>query len=345
MFRKSICTSFLFRKSFLRTTPQNFKHNVAIIGASGGIGQPLSLLLKLNPNIGELRLHDLKDIPGVAADLSHIETAVSVSHADGRDYGSTLKGADIIVVPAGMPRKPGMKREDLFNTNAQVVYDVAKGMAEHSPDAILIIITNPINAVVPIACEVLKDAGKLNPRKIFGCSTLDSVRTNTFVAGIIGADPKTVNIPVIGGHSGITIIPLISRSTPPACIEGEQLSKLITRVQDAGTEVVKAKAGKGSATLSMAYAASRLTFSMLRALDGEANIVESAYVLSDVVPEVKYFATPLVLGKCGIEKNLGLGKLSDAEQKMVCEALEPLKKEIAKGEKFVQDQKCGGKKK
>lgn len=137
----------------------------------------------------------------------------------------------------------------------------------------------------------------------------------------------------------------IYRSTPPACIEGEQLSKLITRVQDAGTEVVKAKAGKGSATLSMAYAASRLTFSMLRALDGEANIVESAYVLSDVVPEVKYFATPLVLGKCGIEKNLGLGKLSDAEQKMVCEALEPLKKEIAKGEKFVQDQKCGGKKK
>ncbi|KAF7267713.1 hypothetical protein GWI33_019090 [Rhynchophorus ferrugineus] len=314
-------------------------HKVAVIGAAGGIGQPLSLLLKLNPSIVELRLHDLKDVPGVVADLSHIETATKVV-AGGSDLGATLKDVDMIVLAAGLPRKPGMKREDLFKTNAQIVYDVTKSMTKAAPDAYLIIITNPLNSMIPLACEVLKEANKLNARKVFGCSTLDSVRAATFVGEAICKDPKTVDVPIIGGHSGNTIIPLISRSNPPACLEGDDLQKMIKKIQEAGTEVVKAKAGKGSCTLAMAYAASRLIFSILRAADGEKEIVESAYVKSDVMPEVKYLASPLLLGKCGIEKNFGLGKVDECEKKMFCEAMEILKKDIEMGEKFAKAKIC-----
>lgn len=345
----------MFSKRFLKSTfianryysqgKQSKKFAVAIVGGAGGIGQPLSLLFKLNPSIIDLRLHDLAHVPGVAADLSHIETAAKVSHSTAKDYGELFKGGvDMIVVAAGVPRKPGMKREDLFTVNAKIAYDVARDMAQHTPHAILLLITNPVNSLVPVACEVLKGAGKLCPGKVFGVSTLDSVRTNTFVAEMNCLDPKDVTVPLVGGHSGTTILPLLSRTNPKVCIEGEKQAQLIKRIQNAGTEVVKAKAGKGSATLSTAYATSRLAFAVLRGLSGESNIVESAYVMSDVYPELRYLATPLLLGPNGVEKNLGLGKMSEAEEKLFCAAVKDLKKDIEVGEKFAKEQICKNKK-
>ena len=117
----------------------------------------------------------------------------------------------------------------------------------------------------------------------------------------------------------------------------DQLKKLTERIQEAGTEVVKAKAGTGSATLSMAYAGARFAFSLLRGLRGEPNVVECSYVKSSVVPGVEYFSTPVVLGKNGMEKNLGLGKLSDYEQKLVEDAKKELQASIKKGEDFVKN--------
>lgn len=98
--------------------------------------------------------------------------------------------------------------------------------------------------------------------------------------------------------------------------------------------MVKAKAGKGSATLSMAYAGARFAVSLLRGLNGESNVIECAYVRSNVT-EAKFFSTPLLLGKNGIEKNLGLGKLNAFEEELVKAAVPELKKNIEKGEKFV----------
>lgn len=97
---------------------------------------------------------------------------------------------------------------------------------------------------------------------------------------------------------------------------------------------MKAKAGAGSATLSMAYAGARFAISLIRALKGEPNVIECSYVKSDVT-EASYFSTPLVLGKNGLERNLGLGKLSDFEQQLLKAAIPELKKNIKKGEDFV----------
>ncbi|XP_018573098.1 malate dehydrogenase, mitochondrial [Anoplophora glabripennis] len=332
MFSRVVRPTLVSARNFSTSKQNNYK--VAVCGAAGGIGQPLSLLLKINPLVSELSLYDIVHTPGVAADLSHIETAAKVKGFNGpENLLEALKNADVIIIPAGVPRKPGMTRDDLFNTNAGIVRDLAKAAAEAAPKALIGIITNPVNSAVPIACEVLKKAGKLDPKRIFGISTLDIVRANTFIAEAKGLNPKDVNVPVIGGHSGVTIIPLISRSTPSVSFPQEQLKALTTRIQEAGTEVVKAKAGAGSATLSMAYAGARFANSLLRGLKGEPNVIEPAYVISDVT-EAPYFSTPLILGKNGIEKNLGLGTLSDFEKDLLKAAIPELKKNIEAGVKF-----------
>ena len=141
-----------------------------------GIGQPLSMLLKLNPAVTKLALYDIVATPGVAADLSHIETPGRVSGFVGADQlEASLVGAEIVVIPAGVPRKPGMTRDDLFNTNASIVATLAAAAAKVCPDAMVGIISNPVNSTVPIAAEVYKKAGVYNPKKIFGVSTLDVV--------------------------------------------------------------------------------------------------------------------------------------------------------------------------
>jgi malate dehydrogenase len=305
------------------------------MGASGGIGQPLSLLLKQSPLVTQLNLYDIVHTPGVAADLSHIDTRAKVKGFKGADQlEASLEGMEVVIIPAGVPRKPGMTRDDLFNTNASIVRDLAAACAKKCPKALIGIISNPVNSTVPIAAEVMKKAGVFDPKRIFGVTTLDVVRANAFIGEAKGFDPKDVNVPVIGGHAGITIIPLISQATPSVSFPEAELKAMTERIQEAGTEVVKAKDGAGSATLSMAYAGARFALSLIRGLNGEQGVVECAYVKSDVT-ESPYFSTPIVLGKHGLEKNLGLGKLSAYEEDLLKKAIPELKKSIEKGEKFV----------
>ena len=133
---------------------------VCVLGAAGGIGQPLSLLLKLQlPAGSELSLYDVAPFtPGVAVDLSHIPTDVSVSGFVGDDVEAAMDGADIVVIPAGVPRKPGMTRDDLFTVNAGIVRNLISAGAQACPNACFAIVTNSLNSTVPIAAEVLQAA-------------------------------------------------------------------------------------------------------------------------------------------------------------------------------------------
>jgi NAD-dependent malate dehydrogenase len=301
--------------SVARTQARNYR--VTVVGAAGGIGQPLSLLLKQSPLVTQLSLYDVAPVtPGVAVDLSHIPTnAVVEGHSgDGTALASALAGSDVVVIPAGIPRKPGMTRDDLFNINAGIVANTIKGVAENCPDAKVLIISNPVNSTVPIAREVLKKAGKYNKNNLFGVTTLDLCRAEVFVAQTQGWDiSETQNkVPVIGGHAGVTIQPLLSQ-VKDAKFTTEQLESLTPRIQDAGTEVVAAKAGGGSATLSMAWAGNRLANSVMRALSGEA-VTEYAFVESSVAPGCDFFSSPVSIGVNGIEEVHGYGELSAFEQ-------------------------------
>jgi len=316
---------------------------VAVLGAGGGIGQPLALLLKHSPMITQLACYDVATFtPGVAKDLSHIETRAQVSAYTGPDeLDECLKGCSLVLIPAGMPRKPGMSRDDLFNTNASIAMNLGDACARNCPDAIVGIITNPVNSTVPIVHEVYKKHGYDNHgHKIFGVTTLDVVRANTFVAELKGLDVSKTKVTVIGGHSGVTILPLLSQVTPDpdTPFSEDELVSMTSRIQEAGTEVVKAKAGAGSATLSMAYAGARFGFAVLDAINGKKGVMECAYVASDLT-DAAYFASPILLGENGVEKCLPIGSLSDFEQdKLDNEVLPELKKNIEKGIQFIQNQ-------
>merc|ERR1712070_774478 len=198
--------------------------------------------------------------------------------------------------------------------------------AKFCPNAVLGLIVNPVNSVVPAMCELWKKAG-LNPKKIVGISTLDIVRANKFVQEKTG---KPAEVPVIGGHAGKTILPLFSQDPAGATIPASEIPDLDVRVQDAGTEVVKAKNGKGSATLSMAYSGARLGRAVLSGLAG-VPVTECAYVESNVMPGMPYFASKVVFGRNGVEQVLGLGNLTAHEQARLDELIPILKGEIDDG--------------
>ena len=307
---------------------------VVVLGAAGGIGQALGLLLKTQlPNGTELSLYDIAPVtPGVAADLSHIPTAVKVSGFTGEDPSPALVNADVVLISAGVARKPGMDRSDLFKINAGIVKNLVSACADICPNALIGIITNPVNTTVAIAADVLKKKGVYDPGRLFGITTLDIIRSSTCVAEVNGVNPEDVSVPVIGGHSGITILPLLSQS---GFDFDEASAALMTkRIQNAGTEVVEAKAGGGSATLSMGQAAAKFGLSLVRALNGEEGIIECTYVEGSG-DRARFFAQPVLLGKNGVEKILGFGDLSAFEEKTLNAALETLRSDIKIGEEFV----------
>lgn len=307
---------------------------VAVLGAAGGIGQALSLLLKTQlPAGSELSLYDVAPVvPGVAVDLSHIPTDVKVQGFGKDDLASALNGCDIVLIPAGVPRKPGMDRSDLFNINAGIVRNLVEAIADNCPEACTCIITNPVNTTVAIAAETLKKKGVYNKNKLFGVTTLDVIRAETFVAELKGKSPEQIHVPVIGGHSGTTILPLLSQ------VEGvefsdEEVAALTKRIQNAGTEVVEAKAGGGSATLSMGQAAARFCLSLVDAMNGQ-NVVEYTYVEVNS-DDAEFFSHPVRLGAGGVEEILSYGDLSDFEQKAKEDMLDGLRGDIKLGQDFV----------
>jgi malate dehydrogenase len=309
---------------------------VTVLGAAGGIGQPLSLLLKLNPRVTELALYDIRGGPGVAADISHINTKSQVKGYEPTPSGlaDALKGSEIVLIPAGVPRKPDMTRDDLFNTNASIVRDLAKACAESCPEANILVISNPVNSTVPIVSEVFKARGVYNPKRLFGVTTLDVVRASRFVSEKKGTDPADEKITVVGGHSGVTIVPLFSQSNHP---ELSSDAELIKRVQFGGDEVVKAKDGAGSATLSMAMAGARMAESLLRASQGEKGVIEPTFVDSPLYKDqgIDFFSSKVELGPSGVEKIHPVGKIDAAEEKMLEACIADLKKNIEKGKAFV----------
>merc|ERR1711865_559836 len=264
--------------------------------------------------------------PGVAADLSHINTPAKVTghgmsltefKGDGDGNGkvddqtafqaaafdAALQGCDVVVIPAGVPRKPGMTRQDLFEVNASLNKSFAQAVAKNCPKALVAIISN------------------------------------TFVAEAAGIDVNEMSVPVVGGHAGASILPLLSRSTPEckSKLSDEQVAALTHRIQNGGTEVVVAKAGAGSATLSMAKAGADFAISLVRALQGEKGIVQCAYVESEEVEGCQWFATEIELGANGMEKNLGLGEIDEFEKAKLAEAITELIPSITEGVDFVKN--------
>jgi malate dehydrogenase len=312
---------------------------VCVVGGAGGIGQPLSMLMAMDPNVSELCVYDLTiamvPAAGVAADLSHVNHKCKVTgYAFDKDdraidkAGECLTGCHLVLVPAGVPRKPGQDRKDLLNINAGIAKNIVEACAKYCPQAIIALIVNPVNSVVPAMAELWKKKG-LNPAKIVGVTTLDCVRAEKFVHEVTGAPLNEINIPVIGGHAGTTILPLFSQNKYSATIPADKIPDLDKKTQDAGTEVVAAKNGKGSATLSMGYAGARLGRAVLAGLAGTPT--EACAYVGSSVTSCPYFASVVTFGRTGVEKVHDVGTLSAYEQGRLNALLPTLMEEVEAG--------------
>ncbi|MFG1301387.1 malate dehydrogenase [Xanthobacter sp. V3C-3] len=282
------------------------RSKIALIGA-GQIGGTLALLAGLK-ELGDIVLFDVADgVPeGKALDLAQLSPVAGFDAAIfGASSYDAIAGADVVIVTAGVPRKPGMSRDDLLAINLKVMEQVGAGIRKYAPDAFVICITNPLDAMV----WALQRSSGLPPEKVVGMAgVLDSARFRYFLAEEFGVSVEDVTAFVMGGH-GDTMVPLVRYSTvggipvPDLIRMGwtteERIADIVQRTRDGGAEIVNLLK-TGSAFYAPAASAIAMAESYLRdkrrilpvaaRLDGE-------YGLRDI-----YLGVPAVIGARGVER-------------------------------------------
>lgn len=290
---------------------------ITVVGA-GNVGATCANEIAVKELAEELVIVDLnKDVTkGKALDLWQTSPILSFDtriNAAGVEYEDT-KDSQVVVITAGLPRKPGMSRDDLIKTNALIVKDVTEKIVKYSPEAILIIVSNPLD-VMTYAAFLAADGIPSN--KIFGMAgILDTARYKSFIANALNISPKSIHAILMGGH-GDSMVPLPRYTTVSGIpiselLDKETLDGIIERTKKGGGELVNlmgtsAWYAPGAAAAQMTEAVvknQRRIFPVCAALNGE-------YGLKDL-----HLGVPVVLGKNGIDKVIEL-KLNDEEMSMV----------------------------
>jgi malate dehydrogenase len=282
------------------------RNKIALVGA-GQIGGTLALLAGLK-ELGDVVLVDIAEgVPqGKALDLAQASPVEGFDAAmTGSNDFSALAGADVIIVTAGIPRKPGMSRDDLIGINAKVVRSVAENIKAHAPDAFVIVITNPLDVMV----WVMREASGLPANRVVGMAgVLDSARFRYFLAEEFGVSVEDVTAFVLGGH-GDTMVPLLRYSTvagipvPDLVKMGwttqEKLDKIVQRTRDGGAEIV-ALLKTGSAFYAPASAAIAMADSFLK--DKKRVLPCAALLTGQYGVDGVYVGVPVVIGAKGVER-------------------------------------------
>lgn len=282
------------------------RKKIALIGA-GQIGGTLALLAGLK-DLGDIVMFDVVDgVPqGKALDIAEASPVegFDAKYVGASDY-KAIKGADVIIVTAGIPRKPGMSRDDLIATNAKVMDSVGKGIKKYAPKAFVICITNPLDVMV----YVLQQASGLPESHVVGMAgVLDSARFRYFLAEEFKVSVEDVTAFVLGGH-GDTMVPLARYSTvagiplPDLVKMGwttqEKLNAIIQRTRDGGAEIVNLLK-TGSAFYAPASSAIAMAESYLK--DKKRVLPCAAYLTGQYGVKGLYVGVPVVIGAGGVER-------------------------------------------
>jgi malate dehydrogenase len=303
------------------------RKKIALIGA-GQIGGTLALL-SATRNLGDVVLFDIVEgMPqGKALDLQHLAPILGLDfNIKGTNNIADIAGADVAIVTSGVPRKPGMSRDDLIKINADVIKSIAAGIKQHAPNAFVIVITNPLDAMVYL---MQKETG-LPVEKVVGMAgVLDTGRYSAHLAEAVDCSVKNINSFVLGGH-GDDMVPVRSYTTYGGIpiekvVKEDVLTAIETRVRGSGAEVVNLLK-TGSAFYSPAAAAIVMAESYLfdrKQLLPAAVKTSGQYGLSEI-----YIGLPVVIGAQGVEKILEID-LTEAETKALTESADRVKGLIA----------------
>lgn len=304
------------------------RKKIALIGA-GNIGGELAAYAA-RAELGDVVL---KDIPeradfarGKALDLMQngaiLGTDATITGTG--DYAD-IAGADVVIVTAGVPRKPGMSREDLLSINLKVMTDVANGIKQHAPDAFVIVVSNPLDAMV----YALQKISGLPTHKVVGMAgVLDTARFRMFVAEAAGVSVKDVHAMVLGGH-GDDMVPLIRRSSVSGVpldkfLPQETIDAIIQRTRQGGGEIVKLMGT--SAYYAPASAAIQMATSYLK--DQKQVLPCAAYLSGEYGIQDLFFGVPVRIGAGGVEKVIEVD-LNDEERAMLQKSLDSVRKTVA----------------
>lgn len=307
------------------------RNKIALIGA-GNIGGTLAHLIGLK-DLGDVVLLDVTagTAQGKALDIEQSSVVENFdSHMIGTSDYADIKDSDVVIVTAGIARKPGMSRDDLIAVNTGVIKSVAQGIKEHAPKAFVIVITNPLDAMV----YVMQKVTGFDPKKVVGMAgVLDSSRMSLFLARELNVSVEDVKSFVLGGH-GDTMVPLVRYSSVagipvPDLIEMGLISKvkideIVQRTRDGGAEIVKLL-GNGSAFYAPAASAVQMAESYLK--DKRKILPVAAYLKGEYGVDGLYIGVPAIIGKHGVEKIIEV-KLNAAENVMFKRSVEAVKKLI-----------------
>ncbi|GAB5389056.1 MAG: malate dehydrogenase [Alphaproteobacteria bacterium] len=304
------------------------RKKIALVGA-GQIGGTLALLAG-QKELGDVVLIDIAEgIPqGKGLDLA--ETApVEGFNADvsGSNDFAAMDGADVVIVTAGVPRKPGMSRDDLIGINAGIIQSVGENIKQHAPNAFVIVITNPLDAMV----QVMQDVTGFDHKKVVGMAgVLDSARFRYFLSDEFGVSVEDVSAFVLGGH-GDTMVPLVRYSTVagiplPDCVKmgwstQEKIDQIVQRTRDGGAEIV-GLLKTGSAFYAPAASAIQMAKAYLQ--DEKRVLPCAAYLTGQYGVDGLYIGVPTVIGADGIEKVIEV-EFTAEEQTMFDQSVEAVK--------------------
>ncbi len=296
------------------------RRKIALVGA-GQIGGTLALLAGLKA-LGDVVLIDIPQTGGMPAGKAlDISQSTPISGVGATYTGSTsysaLRGADVVIVTAGVPRKPGMSRDDLIGINAGVIDTVGRAIKRHCPGAFVIVITNPLDAMV----WVMKEVTGLPASRVVGMAgVLDSARFRTFLAEEFQVSVEDVSAFVLGGH-GDTMVPLPRYSTVAGIpvtdlikmgwITRKRLGEIVQRTRDGGAEIV-GLLKTGSAFYAPAASAIEMAEAYLK--DEKRVLPCAAYLSGEYGVRGLYIGVPVVIGAGGVERIVEI-QLSASEKK------------------------------
>ena len=305
------------------------RKKIALVGA-GQIGGTLALLAG-QKELGDVVLVDIMEgvAKGKALDLQETRGVtkfdVDVTGGGTSDY-SIIQGADVCIVTAGVPRKPGMSRDDLLKVNLEAITKVAQGIKQYAPSAFVIVVTNPLDSMVYAMYRI---TGFPKNKVVGMAGVLDSARFQYFVAEAAGCSPQDVTGVVLGGH-GDDMVPVVRYCNVNGIpltkvLDKAKIDAIVERTRKGGGEIV-ALLGTGSAFYAPAASAVTMAESYLR--DQKRTLPCSAYLDGQYGQKGIFVGVPAVIGAGGVERVVELD-LSDDEKAMFSKSVESVKKSVA----------------
>ncbi|MDP6959297.1 MAG: malate dehydrogenase [Planctomycetota bacterium] len=305
------------------------RKKIALIGG-GQIGQILAMVAA-QKELGDIVLLDIPElegpVKGKALDLMEMAPHGNYdANITGTSDYKDIAGSDVVIITAGLPRKPGMSREDLLATNIKIISKVAEGVREYAPKAFTIVVTNPLDAMVYVFHKV---SGFPKSQVAGMAGTLDTARWRAFVAMELGVSVEDVAGTVLGGH-GPTMVPLPRLTTVGGVpltdlLDAETIERIANRTREAGTEIVKLL-GRGSAFFSPAWSAIAMAESYLK--DKKRLLPVAALCEGEYGVEGLFLGVPARIGAAGVEKIYEI-TLNEEEKELLSKTTDAVRKTVS----------------